>query len=108
MSSAAHELFADQRQLSELESVLLEVGHERLRQERKCAEKLAEGLDWYTCASDRIADGDKLAVLTEEVGEVAKECCDIRAEGDSPEARLRMRTELIQVAAVAVAWAESL
>lgn len=101
-------LFAAHKECSTLESVLLEVGSERLRQEERCEAKLAEGLNWHSCASPLLADGDKLAVLVEEVGEVAKECCDMRADGETPEARLRLRTELIQVAAVATAWAESL
>jgi hypothetical protein len=101
-------LFAKQTECSDLESVLLEVGHERLRQEERCEAKLAEGFNWHSCASSMLTDSEKLGVLVEEVGEVAKETCDMRAEGDSPQARLRLRTELIQVAAVAVAWAESL
>lgn len=44
----------------------------------------------------------RLAVLTEEVGEVAKELL----EGDGNKVNLRM--ELIQVAAVAVRWIEAL
>lgn len=47
------------------------------------------------------SDGEKLAVLVEEVGEVARALL----EREGPE---RLRAELIQVAAVAVAWAETL
>ena len=46
-------------------------------------------------------NGVKLAVLVEEVGEVASALYD----GHGPN---RLREELIQVAAVAVAWAETL
>lgn len=42
----------------------------------------------------------KLAVLMEEVGEVAKAIIDHESEA-------RVRSELVQVAAVAVAWLES-
>jgi NTP pyrophosphatase (non-canonical NTP hydrolase) len=51
-------------------------------------------------------DEQKLAVLVEEVGEVARELCESRAESRSPDSNLK--TELIQLAAVAVAWSESL
>ena len=85
---------------------LNEIEAERERQERKCAEKRAEGLTWLTCADPRMPDGEKLAVLMEEVGEVARELCDARAAREAPGRNLRV--ELIQVAAVAVAWAEAL
>jgi len=85
---------------------LAAVVRERERQERKCAEKREEGLEWLTCASPRMTAGDKLAVLTEELGEVARELCDARAEGRDPGPNLRV--ELIQLAAVAVAWVEGL
>ena len=51
-----------------------------------------------TCASDLIPEGDKVAILTEELGEVA------RAVLDKDDAQLEK--ELIHVAAVAVAWLE--
>lgn len=82
------------------------VAAERRRQERKCAEKRAEGLAWLTCASTEMPDGEKLAVLVEEVGEVARELCDARAENRPPSPNLLV--EVVQVAAVALAWAESL
>lgn len=47
------------------------------------------------------SDGEKVAVLGEEFGEV----CRALLEAEGPE---RLRAELIQVAAVAVAWAETL
>lgn len=79
---------------------------ERERQERKCEQKCSEGLAWLTCADPKMPDGDKLAVLTEEVGEVARELCEARAAKTEPSDNLRV--ELIQVAAVAMAWAECL
>lgn len=60
-----------------------------------------------SCASLDMSPGQKLAILTEEVGEVAKEMNDACNEGRAIDAQA-MRTELIQVAAVTVAWAESL
>lgn len=89
-----------------LEEVLADIVAERDRQEAKCAEKRDEGLDWLTCASTKLPAEEKLAVLMEEVGEVARELCDARAERRPPTANLRV--ELIQVAAIATAWAESL
>lgn len=85
---------------------LRQVAKERARQETKCADPCREGLDGKTCASPWMLDGDKLAVLMEEVGEVAREVCEARAERREPSPNLRV--ELIQVAAVAVAWAEGL
>jgi hypothetical protein len=87
-------------------SVLADVLDERERQERKCAAKRDEGIVWLTCADPAMPEGDKLAVLLEEVGEVARELCDARAAKCPPSPNLRV--ELVQVAAVAIAWAESL
>ena len=58
--------------------------------------------DWGSgdCSSDGVDEPVKVAVLTEEVGEVARAMLD----GD----RAGLRRELVQVAAVAVAWLESL
>jgi hypothetical protein len=75
-------------------SVIGDVLRERQRQEDLHAPE--------TCANPRMDGNVKLAVLTEEVGEVAKAWND----GDRPGHELR--TELIHVAAVAIAWAESL
>lgn len=87
-------------------TVIEDVRAERERQEQRCADKAAEGFIWRSCADPLMADGDKLAVLMEEVGEVARELCEARAADEPPLPNLR--TELIQVAAVAVAWAEAL
>ncbi len=65
---------------------------------------LAQGKIDFNCACPDIADGHKLAVLTEEVGEVAKAILEQNDEIEQQD----IRTELIQVAAVAVAWLESL
>ncbi len=59
----------------------------------------AQGRFQYTCADRGVPDSMKLAILVEEVGEVARHVCD---RGDLVD----MKEELIQVAAVAVAWAE--
>ena len=68
----------------------------RIRAERARQERLHTG---KTCA-DGVTDGFRLSVLVEEVGEVAK----AMQEGD----RKNLKDELTQVAAVAVAWLESM
>lgn len=77
-----------------MEAVCLEIQDERWRQE--C--KVQTGKIPWDCADPSVEDDRKLAVLGEEFGEVAKALI----EGDG------LRDELIQVAAVALAWAESL
>lgn len=80
----------------------------------------------FTCADTGITDSEKLAVLAEEFGEVSREVCEAVIEerraypGEDPELVLscmlrtrnrlkkKLREELIQVAAVAVAWCEAL
>jgi NTP pyrophosphatase (non-canonical NTP hydrolase) len=77
-----------------LELVLQAVRDERTRQELK---RLAGDWTW-TCSDPAHTAAEKLPVLIEEVGEVAK----AMLEGSNT------REELVHVAAVAVAWAESL
>lgn len=77
-----------------MESVCSEIKDERWRQE--C--KVQTGKIPWDCADPSVDDDRKLAVLGEEFGEVARALI----EGDG------LRDELIQAAAVALAWAESL
>lgn len=86
--------------------VLHDVAVERGRQEAKCREQRELGVDgWRTCADPQLPDDARLAVLVEEVGEVARELCERRiGNGDTQ----RLRTELVQLAAVAVAWIEGI
>jgi NTP pyrophosphatase (non-canonical NTP hydrolase) len=80
---------------------------ERIRQETL----KAEGRFEFTCADDGLSNAEKLACLTEEIGEVAQEV--LTQEGrrlardtvGTPEA---LRKEIVQVAAVALAWIEAL
>lgn len=97
-----------------LELVAVErVRQERLREEGKfkwsCA---ATFIDHEYARASANANAKKLSVLNEEVGEVAREINDGVAgdvNGGFSDARIaRIREELIQVAACAVAWAESL
>lgn len=88
---------------------LSDVEVERFAQERM----KADGKFEHTCDDAAMTDPERLAVLVEEVGEVAKEVlgnCDEKqnSEGNWDEVRGRMRHELCQVAAVAVAWMESI
>ncbi len=77
--------------------VLVEIAAERARQD------VAHPND--NCSQPTIHNSFKLTVLVEEVGEVAQAlqrgCLDTTG-------RAHLREELIQVAAVAAAWAESL
>lgn len=58
--------------------------------------------DWGAgdCSSPEVPEPVKMAVLAEEVGEVARAMLDGKPED--------LRRELIQVAAVAVAWVEGM
>ena len=90
-----------------LGTALCNVKHERFEQERL----KAEGRFRFTCADSELSHGEKLAILTEEVGEVAQQVLeqpDRRLAFDSSGSRTELRKELTQVAAVAVAWVESL
>jgi len=73
-------------------------------------EKLFPG---NTCAVPEMCPRKKLRVLVEELGEVAKaidqiEIAESRRSLALKEWRLELRSEITQVAAVAVAWLESL
>lgn len=79
------------------EEIFAEITAERARQ----AVKWAGEHDWGIgdCSSDQVSAAVKVAVLAEECGEVAREALD---------GTLGLKDELVQVAAVAVAWLESL
>lgn len=83
------------------------VARERDRQEQlKAAGRFA-----HSCADDGLTLAEKLACLVEEVGEVAQEV--LTQEGrrlarDTVGTREALRRELVQVAAVATAWIESI
>lgn len=79
--------------------ILGEVADERERQDKLWKEQNHSPEFWLT-------------ILTEEVGEVAKEICNYHSHKDNEDSgrqQIRwMRGELIQVSAVAVAFIESL
>jgi hypothetical protein len=99
-------------------NILNDISIERNRQEQL----KKDGKFLWTCADLRVAGyADKLAVLSEEVGEAAKEVVDLTIEQlkydkemlEYPKHRReqrrdRLRKELIQVAAVCVAWCEAI
>jgi NTP pyrophosphatase (non-canonical NTP hydrolase) len=88
-----------------LERVLTEVGSERYRQ----LLLKEQGRFEYTLSDDGITDAQRLACIVEEVGEVARDCLardGLVSDGDASNADLRK--ELVQVAALAVAWIERL
>lgn len=82
---------------------LSDVNEERFRQE----ELRRSGKFYWTCADVGPSDEAKLAVLSEEVGEVARLVVESVIDPKRRDKK-KLREELIQVAAVAVAWAEAL
>jgi NTP pyrophosphatase (non-canonical NTP hydrolase) len=81
----------------ETEHVLAMLGSERVRQEALVA---AGKLRW-NCRDDTVSDESKTCPLIEEVGEVGKAIHEKQGMN-------QLRTELIQVAAICVAWVESI
>ena len=83
--------------------VLLDIEDERNHQELL---KKA-GRFTHTCADDGISDFERYAILAEETGEVARACLEnAKLSNDIHGANLRK--ELVQVAAVAVAFIENI
>src|SRR5258708_27176055 len=84
--------------------IFRDILHERARQEHL----QAKGRFKYTCADPRMAVGDKALALGEEFGEV---CQAVLEEADlsyDKHPTMSVRKELVQIAAVAVAWVESI
>jgi NTP pyrophosphatase (non-canonical NTP hydrolase) len=80
--------------LSAQDRAIRAIRAERVRQERL----KAMGKFHHTAADVDLPCVLKLPILTEEVGEVARALCD----------GTNLREELVQVAAVALAWVEAL
>jgi NTP pyrophosphatase (non-canonical NTP hydrolase) len=77
---------------------------ERDVQEEGGRERRAAGqTEWRSCADPELDDGTRLAILVEEVGEVAH-ALNERRVGNVED----LRAELVQVAAVAFAWVEAI
>lgn len=80
-----------------------------IRTERERQLKLWEDEEIpFTCDAEDVGLAQKLGALTEEVGEVAREVNECEFALHPGDALRRLKTELIHVAAVATAWAESL
>jgi len=87
--------------------VFAAIARERVRQR----ELLRAGKITFDVASTIPDDNRKLRVLVEEVGEVAQEIDDLEYAKHSAVKKAvtaRLKTEIIQVAAVCVAWLESM
>lgn len=77
------------------------VSEERIRQQML----LRSGKILFNCASPVVCRGRKFRVLAEELGEVAKAIDDL--ERGVKRSAVDLQAELVQVAAVSVAWLES-
>ncbi|KKN54342.1 hypothetical protein LCGC14_0593200 [marine sediment metagenome] len=78
-------------------SIFEEINKERTRQDEKHGWQDTHGRhlnEWW------------LAILMEEIGEVSEEMLDLHFQGKKDEADLR--DEVLQAAAVAIAWVESI
>jgi hypothetical protein len=89
-------------------NVLEQIWMERMRQRAL----IREGRIGFDCACPDVCDDKKLRVLTEELGEVAQaiDCLERPQHHAATVKQLRngLKDELVQVAAVAVAWLEAL
>lgn len=81
--------------------------HIKAERERQEAMKAA-GRFAHTCADSELGDLECLTILTEEVGETATAILHKQKIGSVTDPEQDLRKELIQVAAVAVAWIERL
>jgi hypothetical protein len=107
--------------VDDVDTILVDICKERIRQDKL----LAQGKFPWSCDDIAISDVKKLGVLAEEFGEAAKEAAQIEEQFDRlsmgrqtlttsdfqthiRERRKKLREELVQVAAVAVAWCEAL
>ena len=79
-----------------------------LKERRRQEQLKKEGKFYFDCGEKAVSHIRKLAVLSEEFGEVAKLICDLDSSVKPTFTTEELRKELIQVAAVCVAWVESL
>ena len=89
--------------------ILVDVRAERERQEAIGTAKREAGIAWHSCADPDMSGGDdkRAAVLGEEFGEVCRAVLE-SGYGTDGAGDQALRDELVQVAAVAVAWAEAI
>jgi hypothetical protein len=100
------------RQDLRLTGILIDIVDERRRQEEIGDRKREQGIDWRSCADPALDGGDwqRFAILGEEVGEVARAILEAgySQDGLDPVGDRDLRAEIVQVAAVAVAWVEAI
>lgn len=91
-------------------TILKEIAQERQRQSwlREQGKFTATLADVDAAGESVLSPTQKLAVLAEEVGEVARCALALERLVHEPDDVRSLRTELIQVAALAVAWLEAL
>jgi hypothetical protein len=96
------------RQTRAISAALTDIILERIRQETIGEAKRARGIPWRSCADPEMDGGDmtRVAVLGEEFGEVANAALE-RTYGSNLSDR-HLRDELVQVAAVSLAWIEAI
>lgn len=82
---------------------LVEMVSERARQETL----RAAGKFPFTCAAAGVPHAHRFAILSEEVGEIARHVTEGLIEAERVD-QDKLREELIQVAAVCCAWAEGI
>lgn len=90
-----------------LQQILADLLNERVRQDVF----VATGKFPWNCSNANVPAGDKLMVVGEEFGEVSKAAYELTHETDSGCSKRHidnLRTELIQLAACAVAWVEAI
>lgn len=83
------------------ETVFTDIRAERARQDNLCENPLNRLKGWRKFSEEDSSDLYKLAILMEEVGEIGTEILNGAKNKE-------MEEELVQVAAVAVAWVEAL
>jgi hypothetical protein len=97
-----------------LVGALIDLVDERRGQEEIGDRKREAGIDWCSCADPDMAGGDggRYLVLGEEFGEVGRAILEAgygsRDAAISTEWERRLRAELVQVAAVSLAWIEAI
>jgi hypothetical protein len=80
----------------------------RIEDEReRQKELLRKGEIHFDCSSAIVDESRKLRVIIEELGEVAKAIDELERSSNALRRREHLMVELIQVAAVAVAWMEA-
>lgn len=84
-------------------NVMTAIWLERLRQKKLFKDKLLS----FDCSSPVVSHDRKLRVATEELGEIAQ-TIDRLETSDCAHRREHLKTEITQLAAVCVAWLESM